>query len=421
MPTQISRVPVARSQSRNSVCKLLMIKVLAKLRHGYLEIIDGDESYRFGDPAFPLHAEIRVYDPSFYSKALLQGTVGAGESYIDGHWDSPALTQLVQLLVRNMPLLDRLDHVFAAPVQWAMRFANLFKINSKKGSKRNILAHYDLGNDFYKLFLDDTLAYSCALFENKEQDLYGAQCAKFKTICERLELKAGDKLLEIGTGWGGLAVYAATHYGVQVTTTTISEQQYQYTESLIASHGLEDNITLLKKDYRDLDGQYDKLVSIEMLEAVGHRYLNTYFVKCESLLKPGGRMLIQSITIADQRYDRYRRQVDFIQRYVFPGGFLPSINALSNSLKRRTQLQISDVHDMGQHYATTLRHWSERLQSSRQSLEQQGRDQSFYRLWQFYFQYCEGGFLEGSISTVHLLINKPRYLLDPSTHNNFAD
>jgi len=409
MQAQTENSKALATQEKLKLPKAMLLRLLDKLQHGHLTIIDGQESYHFGDDALPLHAQINVHDQSFYRKALFHGTVGAGESYIDGHWDCPELTKLVQLLSRNMAMLDRIDHVISAPMQWARRFSNLFKRNSKQGSKRNILAHYDLGNDFYKLFLDDTLAYSCGIFADGDNDLYNAQLRKFETICQRLELKAGEHLLEIGTGWGGLAIYAAQKYGVHVTTTTISERQHQYTEERIEALGLQDQITLLKQDYRDLTGQYDKIVSVEMIEAVGHRYFATYFKKCESLLRPGGRMLIQSITIADQRYDRYRNQVDFIQRYVFPGGFLPSINAISNCMKKNTQLQICDVHDMGQHYAKTLRHWSERLKASKPALEQQGKDSEFYRLWQFYFQYCEGGFLEGGISTVHVLANKAKY------------
>lgn len=408
MQAQTNAGKMLSMQAKPKLAKALLLRVLEKIQHGQLTLIDGKDCYHFGDAALPLQAELIVHDASFYTKALFHGTVGAGESYIDGHWDSPNLTQLVQLLSRNMLMLDRIDHLISAPMQWSRRFANLFKRNSKQGSKRNILAHYDLGNDFYKLFLDDTMAYSCGLFEQGD-DLYSAQIRKFDTICQRLQLKPGEQLLEIGTGWGGLAIYAAQHYGVQVTTTTISEEQYQYSAERIQALGLEDQITLCKQDYRDLEGQFDKIVSIEMLEAVGHRYFATYFKKCESLLRPGGRLLIQSITIADQRYDRYRHQVDFIQAYVFPGGFLPSINAMSNCMKQHTKMQISEVHDFGKHYASTLRHWSQRLQQAKPALEAQGRDSAFYRLWQFYFQYCEGGFLEGGISTVHVLANKPKY------------
>ncbi|MGB0866415.1 MAG: class I SAM-dependent methyltransferase [Granulosicoccaceae bacterium] len=408
MQAQTEHMNLSRSQSKTNLCKRLLFGLLSKLQHGHLIITDAEQKHCFGDSTHQLKAEIVVHDQAFYRRALLQGTVGAGESYMEGQWDSPSLTPLVQLLVRNMPLLDRIDHLISAPTQMARRLKNLLKINTKRGSKKNISAHYDLGNDFYSLFLDPTMAYSCAVFQQGDT-LQQAQLRKFDAICQKLELKEGEHLVEIGTGWGGLALHAATHYGVEVTTTTISERQYDYAKQQIESLGMSDKINLLKSDYRDLEGQYDKLVSVEMLEAVGYRYLDTYMRKCESLLKPGGKMLLQSITISDQRFDRYRKQVDFIQRYVFPGGFLPSVNALSNCLARKTQLQIAGLDDIGLHYATTLAEWSKRLENARGALTELGKDESFYRLWQFYFHYCRGGFLERSISTVHLTADKPRH------------
>lgn len=398
----------AKRVTSNPLSKRLVLRLLEQLQHGQLTLRDGDSCHHFGDRDEPLHAELVVEDPRFYAQVLRHGTVGAGESYMAGHWDSPTLSQLVQLMVRNMPMLDRIDHLISAPTQWLRRAGNLLRLNTRRGSKRNILAHYDLGNDFYELFLDDTMAYSCALFEEGDT-LREAQRRKFDAICQKLELKPGETLLEIGTGWGGFAIYAASHYGVRVTTTTISDRQHAYARERIDALGLSDQISLLNRDYRELRGQYDKLVSIEMLEAVGYRYLPTYVRTCESLLKPGGKLLLQSITIADQRFERYRRQVDFIQRYVFPGGFLPSVNALSNSLKRHTRLQIDGLDDIGLHYAETLQRWSNGLAQSRESLAAMGRDEAFYRLWQFYFHYCRGGFLERSISTVHLCAHKPKY------------
>lgn len=408
MQAQTEHISLSKPQSKSNLCKQLLLNLLRNIQHGHLTIRDAEQCYRFGDAEQPLHAEIVVHEQSFYRRVLLQGTVGAGESYMEGQWDCPSLTPLVQLLLRNKSQLNRIDRLVSAPVQIGRRVKNLLKINTKRGSKKNISAHYDLGNNFYQLFLDSTMAYSCAIFEQGDT-LEQAQRRKFESICQKLDLKAGEHLVEIGTGWGGLAIYAASHYGVTVTTTTISERQYVYAKDQIDQLGLADRITLLKKDYRDLEGQYDKLVSVEMLEAVGYRYLNTYMRKCESLLKPGGKMLLQSITISDQRFDRYRKQVDFIQRYVFPGGFLPSVNALSNCIANKTQLQITELDDIGLHYATTLALWSERLESARHSLSELGKDDSFYRLWQFYFHYCRGGFLERSISTVHLTADKPRF------------
>ncbi len=409
MRTHSESAPLITSRHRASLAKLLLLKLLSKLEHGCLRVYDGDQVYEFGDSDASLQAHLRVKDQAFYSKALFQGTVGAGESYMAAQWESDTLTPLIQLLVRNTALLDRIDHVISAPTQWARRLTNTLRRNSPAGSKRNISAHYDLGNDFYTLFLDRSMAYSCAVFTDQDQSLYQAQINKFDLICQRLELKPGETLLEIGTGWGGLAIHAAQHYGAQVTTTTISAEQYNYTAKKIKSLDLQDQITLLQKDYRELEGRFDKLVSVEMLEAVGHQYLTTYFKKIESLLRPGGTLLLQSITISDQRFERYLHQVDFIQQYIFPGGFLPSINALSNCTKKHTHLQITGLHDIGPHYATTLRYWSERLQRGKSDPEVSGRGEPFYRLWQFYFHYCEGGFLERSISTVHLTARKPDF------------
>jgi cyclopropane-fatty-acyl-phospholipid synthase len=279
--------------------------------------------------------------------------------------------------------------------------------NSRNGSARNISAHYDLGNDLYRLMLDETMAYSCAIYPHEGSSLHEAQLAKFDAICRKLDLQPGDELVEIGTGWGGLAIHAASRYGARVTTTTISREQHEFAREKIARLGLGDRITLLLEDYRDLRGQYDKAVSVEMIEAVGANYLDTYLRKCASLLKPGGAMLLQAITIQDQFYEQARRSVDYIQRYVFPGSFIPSVQAISDSLSRVTDFKIFHLEDIGPHYARTLREWRRNFFDNIQSVRAQGYPESFVRLWEYYLCYCEGGFEERQLGDVQLLLTRP--------------
>jgi cyclopropane-fatty-acyl-phospholipid synthase len=285
--------------------------------------------------------------------------------------------------------------------------------NTLKGSRRNIGAHYDLGNELFELFLDETMMYSCGIFERPESSLKEASEAKLERICRKLQLKASDHVIEIGTGWGGFAIYAAKHFGCRVTTTTISQQQYDYALQRVREAGLEDRITLLFRDYRELEGQFDKLVSIEMIEAVGHEHFDTYFRKCSELLKADGMMLLQSITIADQRYPIAKKSIDFIQRYIFPGGCLPSVAALSDSVARKTDMRIYDLEDIGVHYATTLRIWRERFFARLEEVHRLGYPERFIRMWNYYLSYCEGGFRQQAIGTVQLLLTKPRSLREP--------
>lgn len=392
-----------------ATAKSLLFKLLANMQDGYLTLQEKDQTYHFGNAGSRLVAHVVVHDIGVYSKIMTGGSIAAGECYFNGLWDSPDVTAVIRVMVRNAALIDTLDHRFSALSQLGQRFWHWANRNSPSGSKKNIVAHYDLGNDFYRLFLDPTMMYSSGVFNTAETSLHEAQLQKLDDICQHLQLKPGEAVIEIGTGWGGFALYAAKHYGVNVTTTTISEEQHAYAEAQIKAQGLQDQITLLKEDYRHLQGKYDKLVSIEMIEAVGHRFLPTFFQTCNQLLKPTGKMLIQAITIADQRYDRYRKQADFIQRYIFPGGFLPSVEVMNKQIARHTDLKVVGLSDIGLDYAVTLKHWSDRLKAVRRELPGLGLDQQFYRMWQFYFHYCEGGFRERLISTVHLVAEKPRY------------
>lgn len=390
-----------------SLLRRIVLRQLEQLRHGQLKVHDGEQTLVFGEPCAALHAELRVLDSAAWGMIASNGSVGAGEAYIHGYWSTGDLTAVVRLFVANLEVLDGIERglaLFGHPVVRALHWLNR---NTRSGSQRNIAAHYDLGNELFEQFLDPTMMYSAAMFERANDSLEQAQLNKLERICQKLELRPEDHLLEIGTGWGSMAIYAATHYGCRVTTTTLSREQYAYTARRIEQAGLQDRITLLLKDYRDLEGRYDKLVSIEMIEAVGHRYLSTYFRQCARLLYDDGLMLIQAITIRDQRYQQARRSVDFIQRHIFPGGALPSVQRMLEVVGNHTDMNLVHMEDFGEHYARTLRLWHENFRRARGTLEALGYDDYFYRLWEFYFCYCEGGFLERSIGTAQLLLAKP--------------
>lgn len=393
--------------SLDRLARQLVIKLLGHLQQGQLLLRDGEARLMFGEVGSDLQAEVVVVDPAFYRRLLLGGSIAAGETWVEGLWTSPAPVTLVRLLARNMAMLDRLERRFGWLSFPLNKLRHWGSRNTLTGSRVNIAAHYDLGNQLYQGFLDSHMQYSSAIYPTADATLEEGQQAKLRTICERLALGPEDHLLEIGTGWGGLAIYAARHYGCRVTTTTISQAQHDHARDWIAAAGLEDRITLLLEDYRKLEGSYDKLVSIEMIEAVGHAFLPDYFRQLSRLIKPGGRLLIQAITIADQRHAQYVRSVDFIQRYIFPGGCLPSVSQLAGLLARETDMQLVRLHDHGHHYARTLAHWCERFLALAPELPRLGYSQDFIRLWHFYFAYCEGGFWERAISLVQLEAAKP--------------
>lgn len=399
--------------------KRTLLSRLKFLRDGELILYDGAERHVFGrrTGVFPKTVSVTVTDSGFYTRVLLHGVLGAGEAYMDGCWQCDDLTALVELFLCNRHQIAGIGpgmRWLVRPLQLLLRYLHR---NTLRGSRRNIGAHYDLGNELFELFLDDTMMYSCGIFPHPQAGLREASVAKLAHICHKLQLKADDHVLEIGTGWGGFALYAAQHYGCHVTTTTISRQQYDYARQRVAAAGLEDRITLLFDDYRELHGSYDKLVSIEMIEAIGHRYFNTFFEKCAGLLRPGGMMMLQSITIADQRYPAAKKSVDFIQRYIFPGGCLPSVAALSDAIARNTDMRIFHLEDIGPHYATTLRHWRERFLAGIEQVRRLGYPERFIRMWEYYLCYCEGGFRQQSIGTVQLLLTRPAALRLPLTGN----
>ncbi|BEI23437.1 cyclopropane-fatty-acyl-phospholipid synthase family protein [Vibrio fluvialis] len=351
-------------------------------------------------------AHIRVTHPGFYGRVLKGGSIAAAEAYMDGWWDSPNLTAVTELMARNLSALDQLEAQSSFVTRAMNKVGHWLKRNSIVRAKQNIEAHYDLGNDLYQTFLDERMLYSSALYLSTSDSLEQAQIQKMDRLCQQLQITANDHVIEIGTGWGAMAIYMAQHYGCKVTTTTISEEQFVYAEAEITRLGLEAQITLLKQDYRLLEGQFDKLVSIEMIEAVGKAYLASYIEKCQSLLKPGGLMAIQAITIADQRYDYYSNNVDFIQKYIFPGGFLPSITVLTQMATRHTDFIVRDVLDIGMDYAKTLADWRLRFEAALNTVQALGYDERFVRMWRFYLCYCEGGFNARTISTIHMTLQR---------------
>jgi len=392
------------------LAKRSVLNVLSKLRSGLIILEDGDEKHVFGNSEeSAITAKITVLDPSFYKDIMQGGSIGCGESYMWHHWSSDDLVELVRVIVLNMHVLDSVDDSRSWLRSLATRILHRLNSNNREGSRRNIAAHYDLSNDFFATFLDPSMMYSAAIFPNEETSLHDASLNKLSHIAERLQLKAQDHLLEIGTGWGSMAIHAAKHYGCRVTTTTLSRQQYEFAAQRIREEGLEDRIELLLKDYRDLEGRYDKLVSIEMIEAVGHQYYSNYFAKCSALLKEDGLMLIQAITISDQRFEKAKNAVDFIQRYIFPGGCLPSNSVIAHHVNANTNMQIIGLEDITRDYALTLQYWREAFLANSQTMLTQGFSAEFLRMWDYYLAYCQGGFMERVIHTAQILMAKPRF------------
>lgn len=401
--------PDQSAQRYGALDRLLRQRLLATLgglAGGRVEVVDALGTVELGQPG-GLDVRIEVLDPAFYRAAAAQGSVGVGEAYMDGLWRCDDLVALVRLLVLNRDRLDAMETGLARFGGWLLRGWHALRRNTRSGSRRNIAAHYDLGNDLFELFLDKSMMYSSAIFADENESLETAQWRKLERICRKLDLQPGDHLVEIGTGWGGLAVHAASRFGCRVTTTTISKEQHALATERVAAAGLSERVTVLLEDYRDLQGEYDKLVSIEMVEAIGHQYLDTYLAKCASLLKPEGLALIQAITIEDHRYEQALGSVDFIKRFIFPGSFIPCVSALTGAAARASDLRLVNLEDIGPSYALTLRHWRERFMDQLDEVRRQGYDERFIRMWEFYLCYCEGGFMERSIGDVHLLLARP--------------
>ena len=409
MSPPVLSVPAAHAAAPTALDAWLrrrVLRSLAPLRHGGLVLEDAWGRQRLGvaDGAHPVH--VRVTDPRFYRALALGGSVAAGEAYGDGLWHSDDPVALVRLLLRNRDLLDAMESGSARPASAALRAWHALRGNTRAGARRNVSAHYDLGNDFFGLFLSPDLMYSSALWAG-DDTLESASTRKLDAVCRKLGLREGLRVVEVGTGWGGLALHAARHYGCHVTTTTISREQHALASERVAEAGLQDRVTVLLRDYRDLEGRFDRVVSIEMIEAIGARYQEAYFGKLAALLEDDGLALVQAITIEGHRYEQALRSVDFIKRHIFPGSFIPSVHGMLGASARAGDLQLVHLEDFGLSYARTLNAWRSRFLATREQARARGYDERFLRLWDFYLAYCEGGFLERSIGVSHLLFARP--------------
>ena len=399
----------ARSPAISRLARRLVLAQLRQLGSGELVIREPGQQEHIlgdGDQRWPV-ARLDVHDHSVWRDLLTGGGVGAAEAFVAGDWSTPDLTALLRFFTRNVDRMNAFEDRFSWLSKPALKGLHWLNRNTREGSRKNISAHYDLGNDLFRLFLDPTMMYSSAVYPHAGASLDEAATFKLDLICRKLDLNPGDRVIEIGTGWGGFAIHAAKHYGCHVTTTTISSEQLALAREKVALEGLEERITLLFDDYRDLEGQFDKLVSIEMIEAVGPQFLDSYLGQISRLLKPDGLALVQAITMPEQRYRRALRNVDFIQRYIFPGSFIPSFGAILDAMRRKTDLVMTHAEDFGFHYARTLRDWRDRFLSQTEALEGLGYDEAFRRLWQFYFAYCEAGFDERAIGVNQLLLARP--------------
>jgi cyclopropane-fatty-acyl-phospholipid synthase len=412
LSTAAEEMPATATQP-GSLERLLRGRLLAQmgqLKGCRLTLNDAVDSVELGTPIDgeePLRVHLRVLDPRFYRLVAANGSVGAGEAYIEGMWHCDDLVALIRIMVRNRDLLDGMESGLARLGGLAMKAWHALNRNTRSGSRRNIAAHYDLGNNLFGLFLSNDLMYSSAIYADESESLETASTRKLDRICHKLDLSPADHVLEIGTGWGGFAIHAARHYGCRVTTTTISREQFDLATQRVAEAGLGDRIEILLNDYRDLTGRYDKLVSIEMIEAIGAEFMPTYFGAISRLLKDDGMALIQAITIEDHRYAQALKSVDYIKRYIFPGSFIPSVSAMLGAAGQSSDLRLFHLEDIGPSYALTLKAWRERFMGRRSEVIQAGYDERFIRMWEFYLAYCEGGFRERSIGDVQMLLTRP--------------
>ena len=402
------------------LCRKIVFRQLEKFQHGKFTVIDGLGTQTWGifSPKTAINLTVWVYDLRLYKSLVFNGSVGGAESYMRGEWECSDLTQLTRLFALNLKVLDGMEGGTAGLKGWLNKGWHLFRRNTVRGSALNIAAHYDLSNQFFQMFLDPSMTYSSALFQKPSHSLQEAAWHKNETICQKLALQPSDHLLEIGAGWGSFAIHAAKHHGCRVTATTISAQQYELATQRVQKEGLVEQVNIVQEDYRNLQGEYDKLVSIEMIEAVGHQYFNQYFETCGKLLKPDGMLLIQAITIDDRQYEKALQAVDFIQRYIFPGGCLPSLKIITEAMKEKTDLRLFHLEDLASHYVLTLRKWRENFQQNLEQIRNLGFGEEFIRMWEYYFCYCEGGFAERVIGCLQILLTKPM-CRRPSLQGNF--
>ena len=404
------------SGRRMSVYEKIALKLLSSLTRGSLTITLSDgEILRVGDDAAEVKATLRINSPEMFRKSILYGDVGFGESYVDGDWDTDSITNFISwwiLNYENNPALSGSKRKFSPMgfLQFLDRVTHLFRANTKEGSRKNISEHYDLSNDFYSLWLDPSMTYSSAHFINGATTLEEGQYQKYDRLCRKMKLSADDHVLEIGSGWGGFAVHAVKKYGCRITTITISKEQYEFAKARFEREGVSDRVEIKMMDYRDVDGEYDKVVSIEMLEAVGHEFLPAYFGKVQQVLKQDGLAGFQVITSPDARYDEFRKGVDWIQTHIFPGTLLPSIGAMNAAVNKTGEMHLVDLADFGKDYARTLALWREMFNKKIGQIKELGFDDRFIRKWNYYLSYCEAGFAMRNISVVQMIYSKPNNL-----------
>jgi len=397
---------------RFSLYETIFLRIFDKMPYGKLQVeLPDGRKYFFGNGEGQ-RASIRVNNNEFFSKCALYGDIGFAESYMAGDWNTDSIADVISWFILNIEycavLTGRGVRKYASNLlHGANKLYHLPRKNTVEGSRKNISEHYDLGNDFYSLFLDNTMTYSSAIFRDGETSLEGAQCEKYDRLCRNLSLKPTDHLLEIGSGWGGMAIHAAKNYGCRVTTVTISAEQFKFAKERITNEGLDQLIDIRLQDYRHITGSFDKIVSIEMLEAVGHEYIPGYFEKCNELLKTNGAMAIQVITSQDKRYHEFRKSVDFIQKHIFPGSQTPSIAYIQKCVNKTTDWNLHDVKDLGLDYARTLRLWFDAFNAKLTEVKRLGMDETFIRKWNYYLQYCEAAFSTTHISVKQLVYVRP--------------
>jgi cyclopropane-fatty-acyl-phospholipid synthase len=408
-----------RSRSDGKIYKWqqsVVLKLFSRMQKGYMRItLPDSESVVLGEPSSYLKAEMRIVNPDFFKKCIWYGDVGFGESYVDGDWETDSITDVIRWFILNIDDSSVISgsrrqfspiNMFKAMNRWYHRSRE----NTLKIARRNISEHYDLSNDFFRLFLDPSMTYSSGYFSKPDISLEQAQFEKYDRLCRQLQIKPTDHVLEIGSGWGGFAIHAVKHYGCKVTTITISEEQYKLARSRFEEENLSDRITILLTDYRRMTGQFDKIVSIEMLEAVGHKFLTSYFAQCHALLKKDGLLGLQVITCPDSRYDSLRKNVDWIQKHIFPGSLLPSLGAMSKAIQKTGDLSLVDMKNLGLHYARTLALWRKNFNQNKTQILKLGFDERFIRKWYYYFSYCEAAFFMRNISVVQLVYTRPNNL-----------
>ena len=390
----------------SAVFKKIILKKFTNLQFGYIHLTDGNESYSYGDNSSEMKVEIEILSSEFYVFLGSGGLLGVAEAYTAGYWRADDILILIRLIIKNSKVMEKLDSGWAKLIRPLNTYIHRKRQNTLSGSKENILAHYDLSNDFYKLWLDETMTYSCGVFENAKSTLKEASIEKLDRICRKLDLKPNDDILEIGTGWGSFAIHAAKKYGCHITTTTISDAQYEYAKQRIIDEGLEGKIKLLNQDYRNLSGTFDKIISIEMIEAIGHEYVELFFEKISKLLKKNGLFALQGITFNDHKFVEYKNSVDFIKKYIFPGSCLISISQITNAIKNRTDLEVVNLEDISKHYSKTLYEWRKNFMNVLPEVKSLGFSNAFINMWEFYFIYCEAGFIERNIGDYQVIFAK---------------